>query len=86
MRTRPSIGGVECSRMFAVTAIVSQSLTCARQLAELGDFAISGRRVRGRAWRAALALALPLFYVAAVSILGERGENMRFRFFLANMQ
>ena len=37
---------------------------------------------RGRALRHGLALALPVLYVAAVTIVFESGENMRYRFFL----
>jgi len=37
---------------------------------------------RGRALRHGLGLALPAIYVAAVTIVFESGENMRYRFFL----
>ena len=37
---------------------------------------------RARTIRAGIALALPALYIAAVTILFESGENMRFRFFL----
>jgi hypothetical protein len=33
-------------------------------------------------WRRAAALVLPILYVAAITILLEKGENMRFRYFL----
>jgi hypothetical protein len=33
-------------------------------------------------WRSTLALLLPALYVFAVAVLGDRGENMRFKFFL----
>jgi hypothetical protein len=35
-----------------------------------------------RRWRVALAVALPVVYVFLVSVMAERGENMRFKFFL----
>jgi hypothetical protein len=37
---------------------------------------------RRRALRRGLGLALPALYVAAVTIVFESGENMRYRFFL----
>ena len=63
---------------------------------ELADQTFSGRRLLWLAlaagalglWqarrrpRAALAVALPFAYVLLVSVIGERGENMRFKFFL----
>jgi len=63
---------------------------------DLLDWLFSGRRLilialvagglgiwqaRSR-WRTTLGLLLPALYVLAVSVLGERGENMRFKFFL----
>ena len=41
-----------------------------------------GREARVPALREGLGMALPLIYVAAVCILFESGENMRFRYFL----
>jgi len=43
--------------------------------------AVSGE-ARSRALRHGLALALPALYVAAVTIVFESGENMRYRYFL----
>lgn len=63
---------------------------------DLLDWLFSGRRlilmtlVAGalsiwqsrRRWRATLGLLLPALYVFVACVLGERGENMRFKFFL----
>lgn len=44
---------------------------------------LAARRLHGRdAWRGAAALALPVLYVVAVSVLFEKGENMRFKYFI----
>ena len=45
--------------------------------------ALAWVRRRGReAWRVGLALALPVGYVFAVTVLFEGGENMRYKFFV----
>ena len=45
---------------------------------------LRGESAEGRrlAWRHGLGLALPALYVAAVTIVFESGENMRYRYFL----
>lgn len=49
----------------------------------LATGASAARRLkRPEDWRRAAALVLPILYVAAISILFEKGENMRFRYFL----
>jgi hypothetical protein len=49
----------------------------------LATGASAARRLKGlEDRRRAAALVLPILYVAAVSILFEKGENMRFRYFL----
>jgi hypothetical protein len=47
----------------------------------LGALSLSAWQSRRRL-RAALAVLLPVAYVLAVSIVGERGENIRFKFFV----
>lgn len=48
----------------------------------VGAFASWVVRTRGRRMAEGLAYALPVLYVAGVSLLGEQGENMRFKFFI----
>ncbi|MBZ4418370.1 hypothetical protein [Myxococcus sp. RHSTA-1-4] len=43
----------------------------------------AARRLKGAEdWRHTAALVLPILYVAAVSVLFEKGENMRFKYFV----
>ncbi len=60
---------------FIVLLVLCVGLWLRRCRAEIGEN-------RRRALRHGLALALPALYVAAVTIVFESGENMRYRYFL----